>query len=190
MSNPPDVVTGEIEAPDGRAQSAPPSQPGAAEATVRRTMHDLWITGTEAPTDTGRFTDEGSQEMLLVEDERVLAEQMGTLVVDDYEGRAGESSDETQIINMGPQHPATHGVLRLQIELDGETIRRVKPIIGYLHTGMEKTAEMLTFMQGPTNVTRMDYLSPLHNELAFCLAVERLYRSRSRRPLDDALRLA
>jgi len=174
MSNPPDVVTGEIEAPDGRAQSAPPSQPGAAEATVRRTMHDLWITGTEAPTDTGRFTDEGSQEMLLVEDERVLAEQMGTLVVDDYEGRAGESSDETQIINMGPQHPATHGVLRLQIELDGETIRRVKPIIGYLHTGMEKTAEMLTFMQGPTNVTRMDYLSPLHNELAFCLAVERL----------------
>ena len=68
---------------------------------------------------------------------------------------------------MGPQHPATHGVLRLHIELDGETIIRVKPIIGYLHTGMEKTAEALSFLQGPTNVTRMDYLSPLHNELCF-----------------------
>ena len=75
---------------------------------------------------------------------------------------------------MGPQHPATHGVLRLQIELDGETIRRAKPIIGYLHTGMEKTAEALTFMQGATNVTRMDYLSPFFNELCFSLAVERL----------------
>jgi NADH-quinone oxidoreductase subunit D len=77
-------------------------------------------------------------------------------------------------VNMGPQHPSTHGVLRLQIELEGEIIRRTKPIIGYLHTGMEKTGEQLTFSQGPTNVTRMDYLAPLHNELVFSLAVERL----------------
>jgi NADH-quinone oxidoreductase subunit D len=65
-------------------------------------------------------------------------------------------------------------VLRLHLELDGETIRRVKPIIGYLHTGMEKTAETLTYLQGGTNVTRMDYLAPLHNELCYSLAVEQL----------------
>lgn len=174
MSNPPDIVTGEIEASGRDAQAKRPVSSGEPEAGRRRTTHDLWLSGTEAPVDTGRFTDEGSQEMLLVEDQAVLAEQMGTLVVDDYQALGAESSDETQIINMGPQHPATHGVLRLQIELDGETIRRVKPIIGYLHTGMEKTAETLTFMQGPTNVTRMDYLSPLHNELVFSMAVERL----------------
>jgi hypothetical protein len=69
--------------------------------------------------------------------------------------------DETMIINMGPQHPSTHGVLRLMLELDGETVLRTKPIIGYLHTGMEKTGEELTYVQGATNVTRMDYLSPL-----------------------------
>ena len=82
--------------------------------------------------------------------------------------------DETMIINMGPQHPSTHGVLRLMLELDGETVLRTKPVIGYLHTGMEKTAEELTYVQGSTNVTRMDYLSPLHNELVFSLAVEAL----------------
>ena len=82
--------------------------------------------------------------------------------------------DETMIINMGPQHPSTHGVLRIMMELDGETILRSKPVIGYLHTGMEKTAEMLTFMQGSTNVTRMDYLSPLNNELVYSMAVESL----------------
>jgi NADH-quinone oxidoreductase subunit D len=82
--------------------------------------------------------------------------------------------DQTMIINMGPQHPSTHGVLRLMLELDGETVLRTKPIIGYLHTGMEKTGEELTYVQGATNVTRMDYLSPLHNELVFALATEAL----------------
>jgi NADH-quinone oxidoreductase subunit D len=82
--------------------------------------------------------------------------------------------DETMIINMGPQHPSTHGVLRLMLELDGETVLRTKPVIGYLHTGMEKTAEELTYVQGATNVTRMDYLSPLHNELVFSMATEAL----------------
>jgi len=83
-------------------------------------------------------------------------------------------TDETMIINMGPQHPSTHGVLRLMLELDGETVLRTKPVIGYLHTGMEKTAEELTYVQGATNVTRMDYLSPLINELVFSLATEAL----------------
>src|SRR4051812_9744307 len=82
--------------------------------------------------------------------------------------------DETMIINMGPQHPSTHGVLRLMLELDGETVLRTKPIIGYLHTGMEKTGEDLTYLQGPTNVTRMDYASPLFNELVFSMATEKL----------------
>ena len=83
-------------------------------------------------------------------------------------------TDETMIINMGPQHPSTHGVLRLMLELDGETVLRTKPVIGYLHTGMEKTGEELTYVQGGTNVTRMDYLSPLNNELVFSLATEAL----------------
>ncbi len=84
------------------------------------------------------------------------------------------SEDQTMIINMGPQHPSTHGVLRLMLELQGETVLRCKPIIGYLHTGMEKTGESLTFMQGGTNVTRMDYVAPLTNELVFSMATEKL----------------
>ena len=83
-------------------------------------------------------------------------------------------SDETMIINLGPQHPSTHGVLRVLLELEGETVLRAKPVIGYLHTGMEKTGEQLTYVQGSTNVTRMDYAAPLFNELVFSLAVERL----------------
>jgi len=83
-------------------------------------------------------------------------------------------SDDTMILNMGPQHPSTHGVLRIMLELDGETILRSKPVIGYLHTGMEKTGEELTYVQGGTNVTRMDYLAPLSNELVYSMAVERL----------------
>jgi NADH-quinone oxidoreductase subunit D len=88
--------------------------------------------------------------------------------------QADASEDQTMIINMGPQHPSTHGVLRLMLELKGETVLRCKPIIGYLHTGMEKTGETLTYMQGGTNVTRMDYVSPLNNELVFSMAVEKL----------------
>ena len=81
---------------------------------------------------------------------------------------------DTMILNLGPQHPSTHGVLRMMVELQGETVLRSKPVIGYLHTGMEKTGEGLTYVQGATNVTRMDYLSPLPNELVFSLAVEKL----------------
>ncbi|MFW2384141.1 MAG: NADH-quinone oxidoreductase subunit D [Acidimicrobiales bacterium] len=85
-----------------------------------------------------------------------------------------DENDQTMLVNMGPSHPSTHGVLRLMLEMDGETVRRSKPIIGYLHTGMEKTGESLTFLQGGTNVTRMDYASPLFNELVFSLATEAL----------------
>jgi len=96
------------------------------------------------------------------------------VVIDPANIDVEQSDDNTMIINMGPQHPSTHGVLRLMFELDGETVLRTKPVIGYLHTGMEKTAEELTYVQGSTNVTRMDYLSPLHNELVLSLAVEAL----------------
>ena len=84
------------------------------------------------------------------------------------------AEDETMILNLGPQHPSTHGVLRIMMELDGETVLRTKPVVGYLHTGMEKTGEDLTYLQGPTNVTRMDYLAPLFNECVFSMAVEQL----------------
>ncbi len=84
------------------------------------------------------------------------------------------TGDDTMIINMGPQHPSTHGVLRVMMELQGETVLRCKPVMGYLHTGMEKTGEDLTYIQGPTNTTRMDYVSPLFNELVFSLATEKL----------------
>jgi NADH-quinone oxidoreductase subunit D len=77
-------------------------------------------------------------------------------------------------VNMGPQHPSTHGVLRLVIELDGETIRSVAPTIGYLHTGIEKTTEQKKWQQVIPLVERMDYLSAQSNSLAFCLSVERL----------------
>jgi len=87
---------------------------------------------------------------------------------------SGEIRQETMIINMGPQHPSTHGVLRLLLELDGETVVTCKPIIGYLHTGIEKNTEYRTWAQGITYVTRADYLSPFFNELGYCLAVERL----------------
>lgn len=91
-----------------------------------------------------------------------------------YQPPTAEGLGERMIMNMGPQHPSTHGVLRLVLELDGELITRSKPVIGYLHTGMEKTGEELSYLQGPTNVTRMDYASPLFTELAFSLAVEQL----------------
>jgi len=128
-------------------------------------------------------TDEGSQELqprTLTESAELLREEGAVLrlrdgqLLDSQDLDIEVTDDETMIINMGPQHPSTHGVLRIMMELDGETVLRSKPIIGYLHTGMEKTAEELTFVQGSTNVTRMDYLAPLFNELVFSLATEQL----------------
>ena len=128
-------------------------------------------------------TNEGGQELLSRSDltaKELLREVGSVLRLSETEAAALASvadeapEDQTMIINMGPQHPSTHGVLRLMLELQGETVLRCKPIIGYLHTGMEKTGEALSYMQGGTNVTRMDYLSPLNNELVFSLAVEKL----------------
>jgi NADH-quinone oxidoreductase subunit D len=93
-----------------------------------------------------------------------------------------EHDDERMVVNMGPQHPSTHGVLRLVVTLDGETVTELRPVIGYLHTGIEKNMEFRTWTQGVTFCTRMDYLSPLFNETAYCLAVERLLGIEDRVP--------
>ena len=82
--------------------------------------------------------------------------------------------EERIVVNMGPQHPSTHGVLRLILELDGETVTEARAGIGYLHTGIEKNMEFRNWTQGVTFCTRMDYLTPFFNEAAFCLGVEKL----------------
>ena len=130
------------------SDAAPVSAPPADDET-RRLRHQ---------------TDEGRQKLALTEKELVLT---GAPWPEDELG-------DTMLINMGPQHPSTHGVLRIMMELDAEEVVQAKAVIGYLHTGMEKTAEELTYVQGCTNVTRMDYASPLSNELVFCMAAEQL----------------
>ncbi len=128
-------------------------------------------------------TSEGAQEMSAREHTtaRELRSEVGgvlrlpegvSLDPDDINYEAPD--DETMILNLGPSHPSTHGVLRVMVEIRGEQVLRTKPVIGYLHTGMEKTGEELMYQQGATNVTRMDYLAPFFNELAFCLSVEKL----------------
>jgi NADH-quinone oxidoreductase subunit D len=84
------------------------------------------------------------------------------------------AGEERMVVNMGPQHPSTHGVLRLVLELEGELVTQSRVVIGYLHTGIEKNTEYRTWTQGTTFVTRADYLSPLFNETAYCLSIERL----------------
>ena len=91
---------------------------------------------------------------------------------DQVEGDEGIA--QRVVVNMGPQHPSTHGVLRLILELDGETVTQARSGIGYLHTGIEKNMEFRTWTQGVTYVTRMDYLAPIFNETAYCLGVEKL----------------
>ncbi|MGV8967357.1 MAG: NADH-quinone oxidoreductase subunit D [Cellulomonas sp.] len=87
---------------------------------------------------------------------------------------AARLGEERIIVNMGPQHPSTHGVLRLMLEIDGETVTEARAGIGYLHTGIEKNMEFRTWTQGVTYCTRMDYVAPLFSEAAYCLAVEKL----------------
>ncbi|MBP2322369.1 NADH-quinone oxidoreductase subunit D [Kibdelosporangium banguiense] len=84
------------------------------------------------------------------------------------------SHDERMVINLGPQHPSTHGVLRLVIEIEGETVTQARSVIGYLHTGIEKNCEYRTWTQGVTFITRTDYLAPLSHETAYCMGVEKL----------------
>src|SRR6202046_3182360 len=105
---------------------------------------------------------------------------------DELVAAADQATDSTgtghMVINMGPQHPSTHGVLRLVLTLDGETVTEIRVGIGYLHTGIEKNMEFRTWTQGVTFCTRMDYLSPFFNETAYCIAVERLLGIEDRIP--------
>lgn len=93
---------------------------------------------------------------------------------DDIAAAVRDSGEDHIVVNMGPQHPSTHGVLRLILEIDGETVIEARCGIGYLHTGIEKNLEYRNWTQGVTFVTRMDYLAPFHNETAYCLGVEKL----------------
>ena len=104
----------------------------------------------------------------------VSGEDWDEIVAAANEARDDFESSERLVINMGPQHPSTHGVLRLVLTIEGETVEEVRASIGYLHTGIEKNMEYRTWTQGVTFCTRMDYLMPFFNETAYCMAVERL----------------
>jgi NADH-quinone oxidoreductase subunit D len=117
---------------------------------------------TQATTGTPRETTEGTVYTVTGQDWDSLTEGLG------------EAAEERIVVNMGPQHPSTHGVLRLILELDGETVTECRLGIGYLHTGIEKNCEYRTWTQGVTFVTRMDYLAPLYNEYAYVRGIERL----------------
>ena len=90
------------------------------------------------------------------------------------EDTLGPIGTERMTLNMGPQHPSTHGVLRVSLELEGETVKSCKPVIGYLHTGIEKNMEVKTFNKALPMTDRMDYLAPLSNNLGYVLTVEKL----------------
>jgi NADH-quinone oxidoreductase subunit D len=110
---------------------------------------------------------------------------------DDIVAAADQAGDqpggERLVVNMGPQHPSTHGVLRLILTLDGESVTELRTGIGYLHTGIEKNMEFRTWTQGVTFCTRMDYLAPLFNETAYCLAIERLLGIEDRIPVRSTV---
>lgn len=93
---------------------------------------------------------------------------------DEVTAQIAELGEERIVVNMGPQHPSTHGVLRLMLEIDGETVTEARCGVGYLHTGIEKNMEFRTWVQGVTYCTRMDYLASFFQEAAYCLGVERL----------------
>jgi NADH-quinone oxidoreductase subunit D len=103
---------------------------------------------------------------------------MQEITVEELRAKTGSKmtieSEENMLLSMGPQHPSTHGVLRLLVELDGETVVNMAPDIGFLHTGIEKNMEAKTYTKALVMTDRMDYLSPMSNNLAYVLAVEKL----------------
>ncbi len=123
------------------------------------------MSGTGTTTDPyGAFTEDAEGQVYTV-----TGQDWDSLVAEQ-----AERGDERIVVNMGPQHPSTHGVLRLILEMEGESVTEARCGIGYLHTGIEKNMEFRTWTQGVTFCTRMDYLSPLSQETTYCLGVERL----------------
>ena len=143
-------------------------------------VHGATATGSAGPADTSSgqegyggpgYADSGYEDYDEGRVYHVSGGDWDEVITDAADVRSG---DERMVVNMGPQHPSTHGVLRLILTLDGETVTELRPVIGYLHTGIEKNMEFRTWTQGVTFCTRMDYLAPLFNETAYCLGVERL----------------
>ncbi|WP_242902872.1 NADH-quinone oxidoreductase subunit D [Actinomadura terrae] len=125
-------------------------------SSTKYTEYDAYAAADEATATEGRVFDVGGQDW------------------DEVVAGAEDLGDERLVVNMGPQHPSTHGVLRIILTLDGETVDEARVVIGYLHTGIEKNMEFRTWTQGTTFCTRMDYLAPIFNETAYCLGVEKL----------------
>src|SRR5258705_3559429 len=98
----------------------------------------------------------------------------GITLAEIEEEQQPQSGTRRMVLNMGPQHPSTHGVLRLLLELDGENVAHCEPDIGFLHTGIEKQCEAMTYQKAVTLTDRVDYLAPLSNNLCYCLAAEKL----------------
>ncbi|WP_019807197.1 NADH-quinone oxidoreductase subunit D [Saccharomonospora halophila] len=120
-------------------------------------------------------TAEGAESARYADHRETTEGRVYTVSGGDWEDVLTDATEsERMVINMGPQHPSTHGVLRLVLEMEGETVTQLRSVIGYLHTGIEKNTEYRTWTQGVTFVTRMDYLAPLSNEMAYCLGVEKL----------------
>ena len=119
-------------------------------------------------------------------DEEAAEGRVYNVAGQDWDEVLGDSDEtaanERIVVNMGPQHPSTHGVLRLILTLDGESVTEARASIGYLHTGIEKNMEFRTWTQGTTFITRADYLMPLYNEAAYCMATERLLGIEDRVP--------
>jgi NADH-quinone oxidoreductase subunit D len=152
--------------------SPPGSPPGAAPEETSAPFVGEGRAAVEAARREGRPLTETERAIAGAEaatPEEALRETQAAEALEPLPGRR-----EPMVINLGPQHPSTHGVLRLITELDGEVIRDLHPVIGYLHTGIEKQCENKTYWQGITLVTRMDYLAPFFNIHAYTMAVERL----------------
>ncbi len=129
------------------------------------------MTGLDDPT---VLTDDSAADAIRAAARETTEGRVYTVTGGDWDTVVPDADEERIVINMGPQHPSTHGVLRLVLELEGETVTQARTVIGYLHTGIEKNLEYRNWTQGVTFVTRMDYLSPIFNETGYCLAVEKL----------------
>ena len=158
---------------DGPASASAPGEAGGDGGGFSTTFAEDFLPPDLQDTST-RYRHERGDEPRRARGTDTTEGRMFTVTGGDWDELLAETqfeNDERIIINMGPQHPSTHGVLRLILELEGETVVQARSVVGYLHTGIEKSCEYRTWTQGVTFVTRADYLSPSFNEAAYCMAV-------------------